>query len=124
MTMYGNITLRYSGEKMDYILDVLFDTDTNKKSMPSLSFYHNYGMLKDEKNIDVWDNDSYLIDVLLNNVLIPWVDYQNIKVTEDFTSLLQMDGFKMEDFKGLKLLLEKGIELGFFEEYFEKKGKK
>lgn len=119
--IHGNITLQYSGERVDYILDVGIDVEKNIKFMPSLSFYHNYGMIEDEHLIDVWDNEDYLIDVLLNNVLVPWVEFKDVKVSNEFAELLQIDGVKLDDFAGMKKLLEKGIELGFFEEYFTKK---
>lgn len=118
--IYGNITLYYSGEKVDYILDAGIDIEKNIKYMPSLSFYHNYRE-NDEHLIDVWDNEDYLIDVLLNNVLVPWVEFKDVKVSNEFAELLQIDGVKLDDFAGIKKLLETGIELGFFEEYFTKK---
>jgi hypothetical protein len=117
----GNIELDYEGEKITYVLSVGIDVYKNTKYMPSLSFYENYGMIEGEKMLSIWDNDNYLIETLLPKVLVPWIENKSIIDTENFAELLQVKGVVIYDFPYIKELLDKGIEMGFFEEYSHKK---
>jgi hypothetical protein len=120
----GNIELYYEGEKITYVLSVGIDVYKNTKYMPSLSFYENYRMIEGEKMIALWDNDNYLIEILLSNVLIPWAESKKIIDGEQFAELLKINSAAIDDFFYIKELLVKGIEMGFFEEYYNKLNEK
>ena len=119
----GNISLQYEGKELAYVLDVGLDIEKETNYMVSLSFMENHGMI-DEKLIDLWDNDNYLMEILYEGVIIPWEENKSIPNSEAFAELLQVKGVKLDDFAGIKLLIDKGIELDFFQEYYERKNKK
>lgn len=118
--MFGSITVCYKGEEIDYVFDAIIDLETNIKKWPSLSFYENYGCVGEQIN-EIWDVEHYLIEVLYNKVLIPWVENKQVIVSEEFAEVLKVEGVKLDDFSGLLSLFKKVIEYGFFEDYFNKK---
>ena len=120
----GHIELCYNGERISYLLSAGINLHKdNKRYIPSLAFIENYGMVN-QKEITVWDNDEYLIGVLYHEILFPWVNAKTVNNADEFASLLKINGVSIEDFKPLMVLIEKAYyELGFFQEYIDKKTK-
>jgi len=118
--IYGTVELILDGEEISYVLSAIIDLekDGQDKAMESLAFYKNYGT-RDEEVIDTWDNDHYLYHTLYNNVLVPWVDKKLINNGMDFAQLIQVKGVDIDDFKPLKELFDKAIELGFLKDQIE-----
>ena len=122
MEFYGNIELIFSGKNIDYVLSagIDLDKDGDPKYMPSLSFYEDYG-LHAQATIESWDNDTYLIETLLENVLIPWNHNKVILDGEEFAALIKIKGLDIEDLLGLQKLINKAIDLELFEDYYKEK---
>ena len=118
-TAYTEIILH--GEKVDYILSAGYDLDTDKHFMPSLSFYKDYGHSKNQELIECWDNDLYLIESLYQKVLASWTSDKTILDGESFAELIKVNGGAVDDMPKLRELIDKGIDLGFFNEYYNKK---
>lgn len=110
----------YHGEKMDYVLSAGYDIERKEYYMPSLSFYKDYG-LSTEELIEGWDNDFYLIETLYNKVLMPWANDKTIIDGASFGDIIKMNGGAVNDIPSLKELIDKGIELGFFKDYYNSK---
>lgn len=117
--IYGNMEFAYNGKDITYVLSVGIN-ERNEMYMPSLSFYKDYGH-NDEKMIELWDDDTYLIETLLEKVLVPWEDNKRIEEAEQFAELLKVKGVSLEDFSSIKRLIENCIDNGFFGEYYIKK---
>ncbi len=117
---YGTVELILDGEEISYVLSAIIDLENpgEDKAMESLSFCKNYGT-KDEETVDVWDNDHYLYHTLYKNVLVPWVDNKTINDGMEFAQLIQVKGVHIDDFKELKELFDKAIELGFLKDQIE-----
>lgn len=116
MTTYGNIELVHEGKQISYVLSVGLDLDKKgfPKYMPSLSFYKNYGSTYDEKLIDYWDNQSYLVETLYKGVLVPWAD-SKIKNKESLFSIFEdIEGSSIKDLDNLKKLFDIAFSMNFF----------
>jgi hypothetical protein len=121
--MHSNIEIIREGKNITYVLSAGIDLEKhNRKFMPTLALVKDYGF-KDEKYIEIWDNEHYVYDTLFN-VLLPWVKDKRIKNPEDFAMLLSVNGVDLEDFPLLVELIQKGIEFGFFEEIVKNKKEK
>jgi hypothetical protein len=118
--IYGTIELVANGENIFYVLSALIDVKNNERCMCSLAFYEDYGG-ENEKMLELWDNDEYLIETLLPTVIIPWIEGNKVENPGEFSALLKINGVDLKDFPSLKELIEKGIEMGLFEEYYKKK---
>lgn len=121
--MYANIRLVKDGTGgVSYVLDAGVDlNDPNyKKFMVSLSFWNDHGHTY-EKEIEAWDNDLYIYETFYKKVLLPWIKDKTIEDPIAFAEFVSIPGVKLEDFDQLKLLIEKGIELGFFENVINSK---
>lgn len=113
--MNANIEIIVEGKNITYVLSAGIDLeDDNRKYMPTLALVKDYGF-KDEKYIEIWDNEHYVYETLFN-VLLPWVKDKRIKNPEDFAMLLTVKGVDIEDFPLLAELIQKGIEFDFFED--------
>lgn len=110
----GNTDLVFETENIAYQLSTLLDTNTWKYSYVSLDFIKDYGMTH-EKYIESWDNDTFLIETLYENVLTSWIGDKSISSPEIFADLLKIDGVRLEDFEGIYELFNKAIEMKFFE---------
>lgn len=110
----GNTDLVFETENIAYVVSALLDTNTMKYSYTSLAFIQDYGMI-DEKYIEDWDNNTYLIETLYSMVLLPWNVDKTIPSPEEFAALLKIDGVHLEDFEGIYELFNKAIEIKFFE---------
>lgn len=117
---YGTVELVFEGEEISYVLSASMDLKNpgEEKAMDSLTFYKNYGM-NDEECLEIWDNYHYLYHTLYKNVLVPWVDNKTINDGMDFAELIQIKGVHIDDFKELKEMFDKAIELGFLKEQIE-----
>lgn len=116
--IWSDTNLLYEEEDIQYELSAMMDVSKEKfgqYSYPSLSFWKNKGM-KDEKVIDVWDNDGYLYDKLYLDVLKPLNNRMNCDMKE-FRHLMDIQGVEQSHLKGLYKLFKKGIALGFFDEF-------
>jgi hypothetical protein len=113
--IYGTVELILEGKEISYVLSALLELDKpgEKKAMTSLAFYKNYGQISEE-SLEVWDNDIYLYNTLYKNILLPWVNEKTVSDGQEFGSLFQIKGVQIDDFKQLKELFDKAIELGFF----------
>ena len=114
--MYASIKLIEDGAgEISYVLDAMVNLEAPyKKGLPSLSFWKNHGQVF-EKEIEAWDNDEYIYHTFYKKVLLPWIKNKTIEDPIEFAGVVSIPGVKLEDFDQLKLLIEKGIELGFFE---------
>lgn len=110
----------YHGEKVDYVLNAGWDVEKKQYYMPSLSFYKDYG-LSSQDCIESWDNDSYLIETFYKKVLAPWTNNNTIIDGESFAELIKVNGGMVNDIPAIKELIEKGIELDFFNEHYNEK---
>lgn len=114
--LYGNIELIFNGEKIDYVLSVGIDLERegHPRYMPSLAFYKHYGLTHDQKEIEVWDSEDYLINRLYKGVLVPW-ENNEIKDKECLVELVKdIEGISLSDFDGLKRLFEISFTVNFF----------
>ena len=75
--MYGSSSLCYVGREIEYVFDAIINLETNKYTWPSLSFYRGYGTIGEEL-LGSWVVEHYLIEVLYNKVLIPWVENKQV----------------------------------------------
>lgn len=119
--IYGDFTLTAHGDDIYFDLSVGYDPYKDIYYMPSLSFIKEKGMIAAEEYLEIWDNEDYIIDTLLNKVLVPWIDENKILDSKEFAELINIDSFNMKDFKLLRELIEEGMKLGFFEEYEKRK---
>ncbi|MEI6186933.1 MAG: hypothetical protein WCP46_00325 [Alphaproteobacteria bacterium] len=119
--IYGDFTLTAQGSDISFNLSVGYDPYKDIYYMPSLSFIKEKGMVSLEEYLEIWDNEDYIIETLLNKVLVPWIDTNEILDSKEFAELINIDSFNMKDFKLLRELIEKGMKLGFFEEYEKRK---
>jgi hypothetical protein len=119
--IYGDFSLTADGKDISFELSVGYDPYKDVYYMPSLSFIKDKGMTDLEQYLEIWDSAEYIIDFLLKKVLVPWVDENQIIEQEEFAELINISEFAMSDFKILKELIEKAIELDFFEEYEKRK---
>lgn len=110
----GNTELAFETDDIAYVMGVGIDTKKNKYYMPSFSFVKNYGE-NVQKYIEIWDNEDFLIEILYEKVLLPWVVDKSIPSPEEFAALLKIDGVRLEDFEGIYELFNKAIEMKFFE---------
>lgn len=114
MNYYGNIEIVMEGKRMIYVLSVGIDFEKNDiKYMPSLSLYESYGDLN-QKNVFIWDNEDYLYNIFYKEVILPWVDNEEIKNKDEFVNFIKEDGVNIEDFKILKKGFDKAVEMKFF----------
>jgi hypothetical protein len=116
--MYAHIRLVKDGiGEISYVLEagVNLTDPSYKKYLPSLSFWNDHGHTY-EKQIEAWDNDHYIYETFYKKVLLPWIKDKTIEDPIAFAEFVSIPGIKLEDFDQLKLLIEKGIELGFFED--------
>lgn len=111
----------YHGEKVDYVLNAGWDVEKKQYYMPSLLFYKNYGLIINQECIESWDNDTYVIETLYNKVLLSWTNDNTILDGESFAELVKINGGIVNDIPAIKELIDKGIELGFFSEHYNKK---
>jgi hypothetical protein len=118
--MHGDFNLSIDGKNITYVLSVGMDIKKNSFYMPSLSFYKDRGMLKTEERIEFWDNDTYIIETLLEKVLEPWNKNNAVENTTAFTEILQVKGVDIKDFPEIQALIEKGIEMGWFKKVNKK----
>jgi hypothetical protein len=118
--IFGNSEISIEGEFITYELSAGIRIEKNALYMPSLSFYKDYEYVN-QKVIEIWDNEDYLIDTLYNQVLVPYVGSKSLINPEAFEDLVRIKGVSLKDFEKLKVLIEVGIEKGFFQEYLDKK---
>ena len=117
----GNMELIYHGEKVDYVLSAGYDVEREEYYMPSLSFYKDYGILNTQECIESWDNDTCIIETLYEKVLAPWTNNNTIINGESFAELIKINGGMVNDLPAIKELIDKGIKLGFFRDYYNSK---
>lgn len=120
-SILGDIEFQFTLENGNtLILSALISIRTDdKKSMPCLSLYENYGSLVGEKNIFMWDNDGYLYNTLYKKVLVPWVENNEISNPKQFSEVI-VEGIHLDEFAKLKFIFDKAIQHGFFEELLNK----
>lgn len=98
-----NIELIYNGENIDYVISAI----TYKNDgwvMPSLQFFDDYD-LSDPKELECWDNDSYLIR-FYDEFLVPFPEKPfDLEMLSDLIKL----GFVLNDLPGIKKLLEEAF---------------
>ena len=115
--IYGHTKFIYDGEEISYVISSGMDLKKEDRYyLPSLQFIKDYGM-NNEKEIECWDVDNYLIPVLLEEVLIPWIDNKDIPNPTEFAALLSVNGVKLDDFTGIRDLILTAKNEGMFNEY-------
>lgn len=116
--IYGHTSFVYDGEEISYIISSGIDLkDEQKYYLPSLQFVKEYGTHYEEE-IACWDAESFLISVLLEEVLIPWIDNKDIPNKTEFAAILSVNGVKLDDFEGIRDLILTAKNEGMFNEYF------
>jgi len=113
----GDMNFLYEEDDVQYELSVLVSTeksDFGNMDMVSLSFWKNKGM-KVEEILEVWDNETYLYEVLFLKVLKPFAEKKIESVNEKgLNDLLKIKGVDVSHLKGLYKLFKKGIKIGMF----------
>ena len=119
--IYGSADLIAEGKNISYVLSAGIDIDTGKLYMPSLEFIKDKGFTDTEKIIDFWDNDEFIMK-LHQKILIPYVNsVSGIKGKKYKKALFDIKGVVVDDLPLLHDLIEKGIQMKFFNSYLEQK---
>ena len=104
----GHTELTANG-KVDYSIGALLE-EHHSYTMPWLEFSENKG-LNNEKSLDCWDNETYLVKELYNQIIKPWVENKEVILPEEFAQLLAEEQIYIEDFQGLYDLFNRAFEL-------------
>ncbi len=111
----GFTELYYEGKNITYVLNCLLDKHLSPdKELVSMQLVQDYGMAH-EKELDGWDNPSWLVTTLYHEVLTPWVIDKKIINGEEFADLLKSEGVALEDFEGIWELFNKAKQLNMIE---------
>jgi len=114
----GNIELLFEGKEITYVISAGIDLKRGMKYfMPSFCFYSDYSS-NNEKCIDSWDVEGYILKTFLAGVINPWVNDHSIPNPEEFATLIRIKGVHLDDFEGIQVLLNTAIDLNLFEDYF------